>query len=211
MANKTSSALVAPADSAARARDRQGPEQPVPGQQGERFAALREDAAGHDGQGCLTRPQTAQQQGAEGETGRVDRKGPPEASGGGDHPGDGGQQDLSQHRGGPDPAVRGDQLLLRHKFGSREPAAGLKNTVPADRPNATPYTMAMSRCHTASTAANTIRTRSAIIITATRGSRSTTAPAIGVSSSTGAISATTAPDNPTPDPVNRNTSSAKGW
>src|SRR5262249_44077802 len=85
--------------------------------------------------------------------------------------------------------------------GSSELAAGLKNTAPADRPNASAYTTAMSPCQTASTPASTTRARSAATITVTRGSRSTSGPATGASNSTGTISATTTPDTPSPEPV----------
>jgi len=85
--------------------------------------------------------------------------------------------------------------------GSNDPAAGLKNTDPADRPNAMTYTTATSPCQTASTPASTARARSALIITRTRDSRSTTGPASGASSSTGTISAITTPETPTPEPV----------
>lgn len=85
--------------------------------------------------------------------------------------------------------------------GSSDPAAGLKNTAPADRPNETAYTMTMSPCQTAKMAASTTRARSAAIMIVTRGSRSTSGPASGASTSTGTISAMTTPDTPSPDPV----------
>jgi hypothetical protein len=50
-----------------------------------------------------------------------------------------------------------------------------------------------------------MRHRSAAIMTRTLGSRSMTDPATGASSSTGAISAMTAPVTPRPEPVRRNT------
>ena len=92
--------------------------------------------------------------------------------------------------------------------GSSDPAAGLKNTDPADSPNATAYTTPMSECHNARVAASTSRARSTATITRTRGSRSTNGPATGASSSTGTISASTAPETPRPEPVRRSTSSA---
>ncbi len=97
---------------------------------------------------------------------------------------------------------------LSTKVGSSDPAAGLKNTDPADSPNATAYTTLISECHNARMAASTSRARSAVTITRTRGSRSTSGPATGASSSTGAISASTAPDTPRPEPVKCSTSSA---
>jgi hypothetical protein len=91
-------------------------------------------------------------------------------------------------------------------LGSTELAAGLKNTAPAASPNATAYTATRCWSTSGSTPARVMRHRSAATITRTRGSRSTTTPASGASSSTGAISATTTPDTPRPDPVSRNTS-----
>jgi len=65
-----------------------------------------------------------------------------------------------------------------------------------------------SVCHIASVAASSSRTKSAPSITWTRGNRSTSGPASGANNSTGAISASTTPDTPTPEPVSSKTSNA---
>jgi hypothetical protein len=53
-----------------------------------------------------------------------------------EQPGEWSQQDLREHRGGPDPAVGRDEVVIVHEDRSREFDAGLKNTAPADNAKA---------------------------------------------------------------------------
>ncbi len=103
-----------------------------------------------------------------------------------------------QRRAGLDPCREAQLLDDWHSSGRTRPTVNRKRILDWNEGGA----------GEASTAASSSRARSAVTITATRGSRSTSEPATGASSRTGMISASTTPDRPTPDPVSRTTSSA---
>jgi len=75
-------------------------------------------------------------------------------------------------------ATRSDSSTIA---GSADPAAGLKKTVPTDRPNAAPSTTLRCWCERASRVTRPALPRSAVTMTRTRDSRSTSAPATGAS------------------------------
>jgi hypothetical protein len=100
-------------------RHGQGAQQPVMPYQVQSLAVLGPDRGGHNWPGSLAGTQSAQQEGAEGEAGRIRRERPPIPRRRGQQPGQRRNEYLAEHRGRPDPAVRGDQLAVLDQCGQQ--------------------------------------------------------------------------------------------